>query len=151
MHVSIVPRARTYLFITPWCPGCPGWFLYHRIFRQGGAFRESVLLEYQQVVISSSIPLSSEHPSLPSLFFIFRSSVDQQNTAAAAEAAATAAAAPHYNPSRVHRALVSHARCKSGDTAAIRPEGDTNDFNSSARKTDRPQSKSRLKVLIASR
>jgi hypothetical protein len=40
-----------------------------RIFRQGGAFRESVLLEYQQVVISSSIPLSSEHSSLPSLFF----------------------------------------------------------------------------------
>ena len=43
------------------------WFLYHpghRISRQGGAFRESVLLEYQQVVISSSIPLSSEHSCL---------------------------------------------------------------------------------------
>jgi hypothetical protein len=46
--------------------------------------------------------------------------------------------------SRVYRALVSHARCKSGDTAAIRPEGDTNDFNSSAKK-DRQTS---IKVTI---
>ena len=54
MHVSIVPRARTYLLITPGREGAHGpwrlwWFLYHsghRISRQGGAFRESVLLEY---------------------------------------------------------------------------------------------------------
>ena len=45
------------------------FFVCHRVSRQGDAFRESVLLECQQVVISSSIPLSSEHPSLPSLFF----------------------------------------------------------------------------------
>jgi hypothetical protein len=51
-------------------PGACGGFCTTRpYFSTRGAFRESVLLEYQQVVISSSIPLSSEHSSLPSLFF----------------------------------------------------------------------------------
>ena len=35
---------------------------------------------------------------------------------------------------RAHRILATRARCKSGDTAATRPQGDINDFNSSTKK-----------------
>ena len=57
--------------LRPGAQGAQGGFCTTVFFDKGAffAFRESVLLEYQQVVISSSIPLSSEHSSLPSLFF----------------------------------------------------------------------------------